>query len=261
MTSKRDVINSWNEYVSVYKHVRATIGDKLNEKHPLPFNELWKTFGHEECDFIDDCYDLWVSTRFRRLFNVANRHLLDIHWGENNEYYQLELRELNHDVTLDDFILTMGTWAVEGDLGYYLPKGVNVDEIDIGKVIDAHFEKYDYGRLCKVIENAIDRFHYRLKDEVIELAVKECNGELSDSIGNCAKYLEATYHQLYNKAIKLIDELSENPENARKLEEAYALLCNGEFSRWYYSGIYGHGMAINEIVELIDNLNRAKQVN
>lgn len=251
----------WNEYVSVYKHIRATIGAKLNEQHPLPFNELRKIFGHEGCDFIDDSYALWVDMRFRRLFNVADRNGLWIHWGENNEYYQLELRELNNDVTLDDFVKKMGIWSIEGDLGYYLPKGVSIDKVDINKVLDTHFEEYDYGRLCKVIENAIDRFHYRLKDKAIELTVKECDEELNDAIGDCAKHLEATYHQLYNKAIKLIGELSENSENVGKLEEAYALLCNGEFSRWYYSGIYSHGMPINEIVELIDNLNRAKQAN
>lgn len=167
-------------------------------------------------------------------------------------------------MNLDDFIKRMGIWSVEGDLGDYLKGGVGgigIDEVDISKLLDAHFNYDDYGRLCKLIKNAIDRLNYRLKVKSIELVVKECDEELNDAIGNCAKHLEATYHQLYNKAIKLIGELSENSDNVRKLEETYDLLCNGEFSRWYYSGIYGHGMPINEIVELIDNLNRAKQVN
>lgn len=262
MTSKRDVLQTWNEYVSVYKHIRATIGDKLNEQHPLPFNELRKIFGHKECDFIDDSYAFWVDTRFRRLFKVADQNGLGIHWGEDNEYYQLELRELSYSMNLDDFIKRMGIWSVEGDLGDYLKGGVGgigIDEVDISKLLDAHFNYDDYGRLCKLIKNAIDRLNYRLKVKSIELAVKECDEELNDAIGNCAKHLEATYHQLYNKAIKLIGELSENSKNVRKLEEAYALLCNGEFSRWYYSGIYGHGMPINEIVELIKVLEQQVQ--
>lgn len=159
----------------------------LNEKRPLPFNELWKVFGHEDDEFIGDSYSLWVMVKRGQLFNIADRHRLDINM--ENDYYQLESR---------DYVL----------------------------------------------------------DGEIESTVKEIDKLLEDIDGNCAKHLEATYHQKYNKAIKLLRELYDNSQDTRKLDEIFTSLCEGQFSRWYYSGIYGHGMPINEIVELIKVLEQ-----
>lgn len=162
----------------------------LERKYPLPFNELWKVFGHDDDEFILDNYRLWVMVKRGQLFNIADKNRLDIHMED--DYYQLESRD-------------------------FVPEGA--------------------------IENTIKGI-----DELLE-----------DIDGNCAKHLEAAYHQKYNKAIKLLRELCDNSQDTNKLDEIFTLLCEGQFSRWYYSGIYGHGIPINEIVELIKVLERQVQ--
>ena len=149
---------------------RANINKLLNEKRPLPFNELWKVFGHDDDEFILDNYRLWVMVKRGQLFNIADKNRLDIHMED--DYYHLESRD-------------------------FVPEG--------------------------------------------------------------AKHLEAAYHQKYNKATKLLRELCDNSQDTNKLDEIFTLLCEGQFSRWYYSGIYGHGMPINEIVELIKVLEQQVQ--
>lgn len=167
--------------------MKTNVNKLLNEKRTLPFNEIWKVFGHDDDEFILDSYRLWVMVKRRQLFNIADGHRLDIHMED--DYYQLESR---------DYVL----------------------------------------------------------DGEIENTVKEIDKLLEDIAGNCAKHLEATYHQKYNKAIKLLRELYDNSQDTSKLDEIFTLLCEGQFSRWYYSGIYGHGMPINEIVELIQVLEQ-----
>ena len=169
---------------------RENINRLLNEKRTLPFNELWKVFGHDDDEFILDNYRLWVMVKRGQLFKIADKNRLDIHMED--DYYQLESRD-------------------------FVPEGA------------------------------------------IENTVKEIDKLLEDITGNCAQHLEAAYHQKYNKAIKLLRELCDNSQDTNKLDEIFILLCEGQFSRWYYSGIYGHGMPINEIVELIKVLEQQVQ--
>ena len=116
------------------------------------------------------------------------------------------------------------------------------------------FNIADRNRLDIYMED--DYYQLESRDFVPE---EEIDKLLEDITGNCAKHLEAAYHQKYNKAIKLLRELYDNSQSTNKLDEIFTLLCEGQFSRWYYSGIYGHGMPINEIVELIKVLEQQVQ--
>lgn len=258
MKTKDDVRAAWDLYVDEYKHIRRNLKGWLSIDHPLPYPKLKEIFGDTLDDDIRTEFNEWVRMTNGKLHVIANKHELVFY--SNFTHYNLGLQEMTHGVDLDEFIIKMGAWSLSGTLEGCVPNGVSVDEVSVDDIITAAYgdEKPDYLVVYNAINVSRTRLHHRLKDNELKLAIKECDKMLEDAIGNCAKHLEATYHQLYNKAIKLIGELSENSDNVRKLEETYALLCNGEFSRWYYSGIYGHGMPINEIVELIDNLNRAK---
>ena len=171
----------------------------------------------------------------------------------------MTLGELTQGVSLDEFIVTMGLWCVGDKLQSHLPKSVSVDKINFEEILNEKFTMDYYNYLYAAIADGINRLHYRFKDEVIEKTVTECTKLLEDITGNCAKHLEAAYQQKYNKAIKLLRELYDNSQNTNKLDEIFTLLCEGQFSRWYYSGIYGHGMPINEIVELIQVLEQQLQ--
>lgn len=41
MRTKDDVLGIWHDYIDTYKHIKDNIGKWLDEKHLLPFNELW----------------------------------------------------------------------------------------------------------------------------------------------------------------------------------------------------------------------------
>lgn len=257
MRTKDDVLSIWNDYINEYKNIQATIGELLGKQYPLPFNELWKVFGDVDDDLICYGYSDWVRMKRGQLFTIADRN--GLYPYIRDDHYELTLSELTQGVSLDEFIVAMGLWCIGGKLESYLPKSVSVDKINFEEILNEKFTIDYYNYLYASIADGINRLHYRFKAEAIEKTVAECNKLLEDIVGNCAKYLEADYHQKYNKAIKLLRELYGNSQDTSKLDEIFTLLGEGEFSRWYYSGIYGHGMPITGIVKLIKVLEQQAQ--
>ena len=198
MRTKDDVLGIWNDYVATYKHIRDNIGKWLDEKHPLPFNELWEVFGDTTDEEIRGHYHLWEWRRKNRIFDIADKNRLWV--NIEDDYYQIELRELMQGVSLDEFISTIGVWCVRGELNSHLPKGVDVDKINFEEILDMEFNQSDYDELYKSITESVDMLHYRLQDEVIANTVKEISELVSDMTDNCARYVEPAYRWKFDES-------------------------------------------------------------
>ena len=258
MKTKDDVLGIWNEYIATYKHIRDNIGKWLDEKHPLPFNELWEVFGDTTDEEIRGHYHLWVWRRKNRIFDIADKNRL---WANiEDDYYQIELRELTHGVSLDEFISTMGVWCVRGELNSHLPKGVDMDKIDFKEILDVKFNVSDYDELYKSITESIDMLHYRLQDEAIEKTVKEISELVRDMADNCAKFVEPAYKWKFDEAIRLIQDLKDDASYSESVALLYKVLADGDFNRWYYGGIHSRENSILSIVGYVEALKNGERL-
>lgn len=261
MRTKADVLGIWNDYIAMYKHMGDNISKWLDEKHPLPFNELWEVFGDTTDSEIRGHYLLWVRYKRNRLFDIADKNGLFLHIDD--DHYQIELRELTQGVSLDGFIPAMGLWCIRGVLQSYLPKSVHIDEINFEEILDAKFNESDYDDLYKSITESIDMLHYRLKDESITKTVAEIN-ELVDSMtDDCAKFMEAVYKSKFDEAIRLLEDLKDDFDYEEDVSLIYNFLACGDFNRWYYGGIHGfyvRGTSILNIVGYVEALKNRERL-
>lgn len=230
----------------------------MDEKHPLPFNELWDVFGDTTDEEIRGHYHLWVWRSKNRIFDIADKHRL---WANiEDDYYQIELRELTQGVSLDEFISTMGVWCVRGELNSHLPKGIDVDKIDFEEILDRKFDVSDYDELYKSITESIDMLHYRLQDEVIANTVKEISELVSDMTDNCARYVEPAYRWKFDEAIRLIQDLKDDASYSESVALLYRFLADGDFNRWYYGGIHSREISILNIVGYVEALKNGERL-
>lgn len=258
MKTKDDVLSIWNDYIATYKHIKDNIGKWLDEKHPLPFNELWEVFGDTTDEEIRGHYHLWVWRRKNRIFDVADKNRLWV--NIEDDYYQIELRELTQGISLDEFISTMGVWCVRGELNSHLPKGVDVDKIDFEEILDTKFNESDYDELYKSITESIDMLHYRLQDEIIANTVKEISELVSDMTDNCARYVEPAYRWKFDEAIRLLQDLAGDTSYGEGVALIYKFLADGDFNHWYYGGIRGRGNSILNIVGYVESLKNRERL-
>ena len=258
MKTKDDVLRIWNDYIDTYKHIKDNIGKWLDEKHPLPFNELWDVFGDTTDDEIRGHYLLWVRYKRNRLFDIADKNRLCVNISD--DYYQIELRELTHGISLDEFVSTMGVWCVRGELNSHLPKGVDVDKIDFEEILDEKFKAVDYDELYKSITESIDMLHYRLQDEAIENTVKEIDELVVGWTDDCAKFVEPAYKWKFDEAIRLIQDLKDDSDYAEGAALVYNFLADGDFNSWYYGGIHGRGNSILNIVGYVEALKNRERL-
>lgn len=259
MRTKDDVLSIWNDYIATYKHIKDNIGKWLDEKHPLPFNELWDVFGDTTDEEIRGHYHLWEWRSKNRIFGIADKNRLWV--NIEDDYYQIELRELTQGVSLDEFISTMGVWCVRGELNSYLPKGVDVDKINFEEILDTKFNRSDYDKLYESITESIDMLHYRLQDEVIANTVKEISEFVSDMTDNCARYVEPAYRWKFDEAIRLIQDLKDDASYSESVALLYKFLADGDFNRWYYGGIHSRENSILNIVGYVEALKNGERLN
>lgn len=261
MRTKEDVLGIWNDYIATYKHIKDNIGKWLDEKHPLPFNELWDVFGDTTDDEIRGHYLLWVRYKRNRIFDIIDKNRL---WGNiGDDHYQIELRELTQGISLDEFVSTMGVWCVRGELNSHLPKGVNVDKIDFEEILDTKFTVADYDELYKSITESIDMLHYRLQDEAIKDTVKEINKLVSGMTDDCSKFMEPAYKSKFDEAIRLVQDLKDDVSYAEDVALIYNFLADGDFNHWYYGGIRGfhvRGTSILNIVGYVDAIKNRERI-
>ena len=257
MIDKYDVKDTWNDYITEYKDLRQKISNLLDTERPLPYEHFKNIFGDTDDDSIRSAYAEWVRQTNSKLHVIVEKHGLCYYpsWT----HYNIGLQELVYGDKFEDFVVRMGAWCLGYPFDNCIPDGVGVDELSLDDVVKYCYGdgEVDYVSLYNTIEMARGRLSFRLKDSELKLAIKECEKVLGNAIEDCSKHMESVYKAKFDEAHELYD----NSKTHGKLYEIYTLLCEGQFSRWYYSGIYSHGMPINEIVELIDTIKRTKQTN
>lgn len=257
MRTKEDVLSIWNDYIDVYKHIRDNIGNWLNTKYPLPFNELWNIFGDTLDGDIRAQYNQWVQSERRRLYSIADKNGLSLYIDD--DYCEILLREMTHGVSLKGFIPAMGQWCVRGELGSYLPKSKRVDEVDFEEILDRKFDEQDYDKLYKDITDSIDLLHFRLKDEAISKTVDEINKLVDGMTDDCAKFMEDVSKSKFNEVIHLLEDLKGDARYDEGVALVYNFLAGGDFNRWYYGVINGKrnlGASIDGYIEALKNTER-----
>lgn len=177
-----------------------------------------------------------------------------------DDYYQIELRELNHGISLDEFVSTMGVWCVRGELNLHLPKGVDVDKIDFEELLDEKFNAADYDELYKSITESIDMLHYRLQDKAIENTVKEIDELVTGWIDDCAKFVEPAYKWKFDEAIRLMQDLKDDSDYAEGAALVYTFLADGDFNCWYHGGIHSCENSILNIVGYVEALKNGERL-
>ena len=157
----------------------------------------------------------------------------------------------------------MGAWCLGYRFDKCIPDGVSIDELSLDDIVKYCYGNgevdVDYTALYNAIEVARGQLSFRLKDYELKQAIKECDEVLRNAIEDCSKHMESVYKAKFDEAMKLLHELYDNPKTHGKLYEIYTSLCEGQFIPWYYGGIHGNGMPINEIVELIDIIKRVEK--
>lgn len=258
MRTKEDILSVWHDYIVIYKHIRANIGKWLDEKHPLPFNELYEVFGDTLDEEIRGHYNSWVRDKRARLYNIAYKNGLSIFIDDDS--YQLVLQEQTQGVSLNGFVGAMGLWCVRGNLQSYIPKSVRVDEVNLGEILDKKFNTNDYDELYKSITDSIDLLHFRLKDDAISKTVTEINELVDDMTDDCAKFMEDVYKSKFDEAIRLLQDLAGDTSYAEGVALIYKFLADGDFNHWYYGGIHGRGNSILNIVGYVEALKNRERL-
>lgn len=247
MKTKDNVKAVWDLYVDEYKHIRRNLKDWLSIDHPLPYPKLKEIFGDTLDEDIRTEFNEWVRMTNGKLHVIANKRELVFY--SNFTHYNLGLQEMTHGVDLDEFIIKMGAWSLSGTLEGCVPNGVSVDEVSVDDIIKAAYgdEKPDYLAVYNAINVSRTRLHHRLKDNELKLAIKECDKLLEDAIGDCAKHMESVYKAKFEEVIHMLQYLEGDARYTEGVHKMYTLLADGQFNRWYYGGIHGHGDSILNI--------------